>query len=306
MILSFEENNDMKRTAVNNIVRYQWRDYWPDITRTPVVARFWQYHKNFQPHSHEFIELVLIVGGRGVHRSCLGDQIFSRGDVFILRPGAWHAYYNIRQQLRAYNLTLGPELLRHELAWALQDESLGRLLCASILSPRKGGVMTCKIPEEFLAPCIGALEQLRALGEQDNPQHRALRIGLLLQALAHISPHLAQTHTTSRVHPAVLEVIHLMQSDLAHDWSLPEMAEALGVDASYLVRIFHKAMGLPPIAYLLRLRAERAAALLAESSAPVSQIGTAVGWESPAYFARRFQAHFGMSASEYRKRFQMP
>ena len=63
------------------------------------------------------------------------------------------------------------------------------------------------------------------------------------------------------------------------------------------------AMGLPPMAYLAQVRAEHAAVLLLYSDEPITGIGRAVGWPDQNYFARRFKAHYGLSATTYRKRF---
>jgi AraC family transcriptional regulator, L-rhamnose operon transcriptional activator RhaR len=63
------------------------------------------------------------------------------------------------------------------------------------------------------------------------------------------------------------------------------------------------ATGLPPMAYLARQRVEAAAEQLLHTESSVSQIGRAVGWPDQNYFARRFKAHFGLSATEYGNRF---
>ncbi|MGA2830599.1 MAG: helix-turn-helix domain-containing protein [Streptosporangiaceae bacterium] len=54
------------------------------------------------------------------------------------------------------------------------------------------------------------------------------------------------------------------------------------------------------VAYLAQLRAAHAATLLLHSDQPVTCIGREVGWADQNYFARRFKAHYGLSATTYR------
>ena len=57
------------------------------------------------------------------------------------------------------------------------------------------------------------------------------------------------------------------------------------------------------MAYLAQVRAEHAAVMLLHSDEPITGIGRSVGWPDQNYFARRFKAHYGLSATTYRKRF---
>ena len=104
-------------------------------------------------------------------------------------------------------------------------------------------------------------------------------------------------------HPAIGRAMRLLEDRLAHRWTLTELASQLHLAPGYLVRLFKAATGLPPMAYLARLRAEHAATLLLHSDQPVTCIGQAVGWPDQNYFARRFKAHYGLSATTYRARF---
>ena len=60
------------------------------------------------------------------------------------------------------------------------------------------------------------------------------------------------------------------------------------------------------MAYLAQLRAEHAATLLLHSGQPVTSIGREVGWPDQNYFARRFKAHYGLSATTHRTRVSLP
>ena len=111
------------------------------------------------------------------------------------------------------------------------------------------------------------------------------------------------TERGGRLHPAVRRAMRLLESDIARPWTLTALAEELHLAPAYLVRLFKDATGLPPKAYLAQLRAERAAVLLLHSDDPITGIGRAVGWPDQNYFARRFKAHYGLSATTYRRQF---
>ncbi|XVV09749.1 AraC family transcriptional regulator [Actinoplanes sp. CA-131856] len=85
--------------------------------------------------------------------------------------------------------------------------------------------------------------------------------------------------------------------------ALKELAELLHLAPGYVVRLFKSVTGLPPMAYLSRYRVELAAEMLLHSDRPVRAIAEQVGWPDANYFARRFRAHYGLTASEYRARF---
>jgi AraC-like DNA-binding protein len=108
---------------------------------------------------------------------------------------------------------------------------------------------------------------------------------------------------TGPTHPAVVEAMRLLDSQLAHSWTPTELADQLHLSSGYLLRLFKSSTGMPPMAYLARRRVETAAGLLLHTDQPVTQIGRSVGWPDQNYFARRFKAHFGLSATTYRSRF---
>ncbi len=138
--------------------------------------------------------------------------------------------------------------------------------------------------------------------------HRGDIVGRLALLLSQLGRTVAGTHghllaADGPAHPAVGQAMRLLEADPAHRWTLPELADQLHLAPGYLVRVFKSGTGLPPMAYLARLRAETAATLLLHTDQPVTAIGRAVGWPDQNYFARRFKAHYGLSATTYRARF---
>lgn len=84
--------------------------------------------------------------------------------------------------------------------------------------------------------------------------------------------------------------------------STSSLAAELGVSVRRLQLAVAKA-GTTPVQYLTRQRLEFASErLLREPGTAVTDISLDAGFSDPAYFARRFQAHYGMSPSRYRAR----
>lgn len=71
-------------------------------------------------------------------------------------------------------------------------------------------------------------------------------------------------------------------------------------------RRFTEAVGMPPIAYVQRLRIEDAKRRLERTATPIDEIGWQVGYEDPAFFRRLFRRTTGLAPGAYRKRFRIP
>ncbi|HEX5983931.1 MAG TPA: helix-turn-helix domain-containing protein [Solirubrobacterales bacterium] len=85
-----------------------------------------------------------------------------------------------------------------------------------------------------------------------------------------------------------------------------EMASWSGLPARTFKRRFKAATGHTPIAYVQRIRVERAKRLLETSDEPVERVSWAVGYEDPASFRRLFKRLTGLAPGEYRRRFRIP
>ncbi len=84
-------------------------------------------------------------------------------------------------------------------------------------------------------------------------------------------------------------------------WTLQSMADECGVSRSTFSTHCLDLTNATPIAYLTRIRLEKAALLLSEQrSTPIIDIALACGFYSSQYFATLFKNHFGCSPSAYR------
>ncbi|GAA3194565.1 AraC family transcriptional regulator [Actinocorallia longicatena] len=250
-------------------------------------------------HLHERFEIVLITGGTGLHRTMTGYRRVGRGHVLLLRPGMWHSYEECRD-LAGLTCEAAPGLFDKELAWILEDPLLGLLFTESVQTPN-----FIELSDNDLSPATIHLQELRELQRHSPVSHRADLFGRFLLLASCIAQAGATREAALSIdvpdHPAVLTAIEMFNNDLSYDWTLAELAGALHLTQGHIVRLFKSGVGIPPMAYLFRQRAKKAAHLLKSTDAGVAEIGHAVGWTDPNYFTRRFRTYFGMSPTRYRE-----
>lgn len=102
------------------------------------------------------------------------------------------------------------------------------------------------------------------------------------------------------VDPRVLALARAVADDLVRPWTVPEMAEVLGISAGHLRRVVKGAEGATPRQWLCNLRLERAAQLLANRRLRIKEVQSLVGIADASHFARDFRDRFGSSPTEYR------
>jgi AraC family L-rhamnose operon transcriptional activator RhaR len=252
-------------------------------------------------HDHDFVEVAVVEDGTAEHETLYGRREIRRGDAFVIRPGAWHAYRRCAG-LTVVNCCFPARLLEQELRWLVREPRM-RLL----VQPGReadDGVVAIRLPAAALQDSRDSLQRIAEPPRRAPWPHQVAHLLLLLRLLGcELDPaQVAEAERLARTPSVVADALRLLAADLARPWRAEELAAAVAVSPAHFSRIFHRAVGRPPMAHLAVLRAEAAAGRLLSTADPVADVGAAVGWADPNYFARRFRARFGMSPSAYRAR----
>lgn len=99
------------------------------------------------------------------------------------------------------------------------------------------------------------------------------------------------------------ELCAWMIEHLADDLTVERLADRCQVSPRQLGRRFKLALGMPPAAYVERLRTEDAAQRLLAGAASIERIAKAVGFRSADVFRRAFERRFGIAPAQFRARF---
>jgi len=100
----------------------------------------------------------------------------------------------------------------------------------------------------------------------------------------------------------VLTALALMESHVADPLERSALAAAAGVSLRQLERLFASHLGRRIGDQYLRIRLERALALLRETSLAVTEVAMATGFVSPSHFSRSFARRYGLPPGRMRQR----
>lgn len=137
------------------------------------------------------------------------------------------------------------------------------------------------------------------------PGHQAILRGLLLVLLTVLwRRHQGTFRTLSRTEAwqRLAAILPHLYDTAGVDQTREKLAALVGWSPDHFARLFHDAMGETVRTFLRRLRARRAATLLATTADSVAVIAAAAGYANARSLRRAFLACFGMTPETYRKR----
>jgi AraC-like DNA-binding protein len=91
-----------------------------------------------------------------------------------------------------------------------------------------------------------------------------------------------------------------VDSDLAAEWSLEELAQVACMSGEHLRRLSQRQLGRSPLEQVRYLRMRKAAALLATTPDKIEAISYQVGYRNPFAFSTAFKQCMGLSPAQFR------
>ncbi|MEU7278997.1 AraC family transcriptional regulator [Streptomyces sp. NPDC045431] len=101
--------------------------------------------------------------------------------------------------------------------------------------------------------------------------------------------------------PRIGTALSLMHEEPQRPWTVESLARAAAMSRPAFARQFKALVGSSPLAYLARLRIDRAARMLRDTDELVGDIAQAVGYASEFAFSRAFSRQRGIAPGRYRR-----
>lgn len=112
----------------------------------------------------------------------------------------------------------------------------------------------------------------------------------------------APKENSSHHHPAMGKACSYIKANLTREIPLQELARHSGLGVSRLSQLFRENLGISPMQYMAKAKAEKATELLLTTNLSVTEISEQMGFASINYFSRFFRKQTGLSPQETRNR----
>jgi AraC-like DNA-binding protein len=238
-------------------------------------------------HSHDSYAIGLTLEGVQSFR-CRGEQRHGLpGSILAINPDEMHDGHS--GTAAGYRYCMFYVTPRAMMA-ALEDVRERPVAAPVFVSPLVSDIAIARSAARFrdaLSRSVDSLEQETALHE-------------LLWSLFARHVEAAPRSGVSRAAPAerLQRVRDFLHANLHASLSLRDLSAIAGMSRFSLNSGFRRAFGLPPHAYLTRLRLAAARALI-EAGEPLAQVAPEVGFVDQSHLTRQFKAWFGVTPGAF-------
>ena len=99
--------------------------------------------------------------------------------------------------------------------------------------------------------------------------------------------------------PSLARALRCIHADVAHHWTVAELAREAGLSRSTFSDRFTQRIGMAPMEYVIQWRMALAKDLLLHESPPLEQVAAAIGYESASAFSTAFRKQVGQPPSHF-------
>ena len=237
------------------------------------------------PHTHNYMELFYIVGGKG--QFLIQDQLYpvNANNLVIINPNVTHTEVSVNAQPLEY-IVLGIEGIE----LSANEKSDGHF---HILGHFES------------AEISGCLRNILREMKQKNTGHedicQAYMEILIIRLMRNAALTVATDAQAASGNCQCAAVKRYIDLHFKEALTLEQLADESHINKYYLSHAFKRQYGVSPINYMINKRIEESKYLLAETDLSLSQIAQLLGFSSLSYFSQVFRRTQSVTPMEYRK-----
>ena len=227
------------------------------------------------------------VSGTGIVESASRAYECKQGDIVLIAPGTPQEFYTAENSVWEKmwcHFTPRPSFY----SWLSFTENVG-------------GVFHFRLDDSEIRDQVHkAFERLLHHNQSVRPMSEELAVNALEEIILLLSMYQREKEQAV-LDQRIQEVVQFLMQNYAQKIQLKDLAQKVCLSPSRLTHLFKEQVGRSITDILQKHRLKQAARLLLSTNKSVLEICTEVGFNSPAFFTRKFMSFYGTSPGMYRK-----
>ena len=253
------------------------------------------------PHGHQFLALVYFERGGGLQRVGSQEWEAREGDLFVISPGETHDVSGLGDA-EGWLLEFSADALEPDggtsafLSWRTNP------LLYPFVRSSGGEVARFEVPKEDRTEWSQRLTRVASeLRSKDSGYREAVGayLTLILVDVARVARDVVEGLRVQD-QPVLAGVFKFIEEHFAEPISLKDVAHAASLSPGYLTTFVRRRTGRTVLEWIHERRMAEARHLLVHTDESVERIGARVGYDDPAYFARRFRSTHKATPASWR------
>jgi len=277
---------------------YKKENYFNDGTGIEVKCH--RISKDEPEHLHEFIEMVYILGGSGVHGIDGVEYKLKPGSLLFINYRQVH-YFRTDTEMEMCNILLDPEWISEKL---IDTENAFEILSLSAFSDFSSGVDRDIPLIRFMGEERASIERLiYDMVAEKNKKSTGYITVLKAQAMVLLTYIFRKMSTDAIIEGRGLtpEFLAYIRENCAEKLTLGELARKCFYNPSYFSRIFKEHYGITVTEFINSARLEKGMELLLKTDLSIEEIVARVGFSRKATFYELLKKKTGMTPQDFRK-----
>lgn len=251
-------------------------------------------------HWHDEIEIVVVWEGSTKVECIDGSTILKKGDGIFINSRITHKLTQIGDvDCRIINF-----VLKHELLGGNKDSRISREFVSPICFNKKLSTIDFRSGVPWQKE---AITKINKAFESYNLEETYYEIEVVIHLLDFWRlicvnrPDALHYDTTSSIDGRrINEILEFIDTQYTEKISISDIASVAGVSSSECFRLFNRTLKCSPNDYLLKYRLQKATVLLLNSDKNIQEISFDTGFNSAAYFCKKFKELFDKTPLEFR------
>lgn len=279
------------------------------IANFPFVVQKSTLNCDYEMHSHDFSELVIILGGHATHIIASEEYAIKAGDIYVINSNIKHGFKEV------FNLELCNMIYFPERFSGLQDKlkEMPGYHALFVLEPfyREEDQFNCRLqlPMDKLRYIETIIDQIVFEYEKKADGFKLLIESYFTSLVVYLSREymLFQNKYTKETERLVslAEAVSFIEKNFRNPMEFEQFYSRVYFSKRHFIRIFKQNYKYSPQDYIIQLRLRFACKLLGNSEMNITQIAMSSGFSDSNYFSRQFKKVYGLAPREYKNLLMM-